>query len=103
MEVLYSLIGVHIRLDKIASDSFFTEHLTFMTRSWNGVINSLGNSILNRFCSEILLRIHCKIKWLTLEPLCMEHVSIRLGKIASNPLFTEHLTLMTRSSTGLIN
>ncbi|CAF3855838.1 unnamed protein product [Rotaria sp. Silwood1] len=66
--------GVHIRLDKIASDSFFTEHLTFMTRSWNGVINSLGNSILNRFCSEILLRIHCKIKWLTLEPLCMERM-----------------------------
>ncbi|CAF3353957.1 unnamed protein product [Rotaria sp. Silwood1] len=75
MEVLYSLIDIHLRLDKIASDSLFTEHLTtFMTCSWNGVINSLDNSILHRFCSEILLRIHCKINWLTLESLCMERM-----------------------------
>ncbi|CAF3354809.1 unnamed protein product [Rotaria sp. Silwood1] len=66
---------IHLRLDKIASDSLFTEHLTtFMTCSWNGVINSLDNSILHRFCSEILLRIHCKINWLTLESLCMERM-----------------------------
>jgi len=74
IEVLYSLIGVNIRLDKIANDPLFTEHLSFMTRSSNGIINSLDNAMLNRFCSEILPRIHCKIKWLTLEPLCMERI-----------------------------
>jgi hypothetical protein len=74
IEVLYSLIGVNIRLDKIANDPLFTEHLSFMTRSSNGIINSLDNSMLNRFCSEILPRIHCQIKWLTLEPLCMERI-----------------------------
>jgi hypothetical protein len=74
IEVLYSLIGVNIRLDKIASDPVFTEHLTLMTRSSNGVIKSLDVSILDRFCSNILPRIHCKIKWLNLEPLCMERI-----------------------------
>ncbi|CAF4569356.1 unnamed protein product, partial [Rotaria sp. Silwood2] len=65
---------VNTRLDKIASDPLFTEHLTFMTRLSNGFINSLDNSMLNHFCSVILPRIHCKIKWLTLEPLCVERV-----------------------------
>jgi hypothetical protein len=74
IEVLYSLIGVNIRLDKIVNDTLFIEHLTFMVRSSNGVINSLDNSMLNRFCSEILPRIHCKIKWFTLEPLYMERI-----------------------------
>ncbi len=41
IEVLYSLIGVNIRLDKIANDPLFTENLSFMTRSSNGIINSL--------------------------------------------------------------
>ena len=74
IEVLYSLIGVNIRLNKIVNDPLFTEHLTFMTHSSNGVIHSLDNSMLNRFCSEILPRIHRKIKWLTLEPLHMERI-----------------------------
>jgi hypothetical protein len=74
IQVLYSLIGVNIRLDKIASDPFFTKHLTFLTRSSNGFTNLFDNSMFNRFCSEILPRIHCKIKWLTLEPLCMERI-----------------------------
>ena len=74
IEVLYSLIGVNIRLDKIASDPLFTEHLTVMRRSSSGAINSLDNSILNLFYSEISPRIHCKIKRLTLEPLCVERI-----------------------------
>ena len=74
IEVLYSLIGVNIRLNKIVNDPLFTEHLTFMAHSSNGVIHSLDNSMLNRFCSEILPRIHRKIKWLTLEPLHMERI-----------------------------
>ncbi|CAF4289397.1 unnamed protein product, partial [Rotaria sordida] len=45
-----------------------------MKRSLNGIINSLDDSILKRFCSEILPKIHYKIKWLDLEPLCMEPI-----------------------------
>ncbi|CAF2464678.1 unnamed protein product [Rotaria sp. Silwood2] len=45
-----------------------------MRRSSNGVINSLDDSILERFCSEILPKIQYKIKWLDLEPLYMERI-----------------------------
>ena len=74
IEVLYSLIGVNIRLDKIASDPIFTEHLTLMKRSSNGVIKLLDDSIFDRFYSEILPKIHHKIKWLDVEPLSMERI-----------------------------
>ncbi|CAF0765299.1 unnamed protein product [Rotaria sp. Silwood1] len=74
IEVLYSLIGINIRLDKIVNDPIFTEHLTLMRRSSNGVINLLDDSILKRFYSEILPKIHYKIKWFDLEPLCMERI-----------------------------
>ncbi|CAF4658548.1 unnamed protein product [Rotaria sp. Silwood2] len=74
IEVLYSLIGVNIRLDKIASDPIFTENLTLMKRSSNGVIKLLDDSIFDRFYSEILPKIHHKIKWLDLEPLSMERI-----------------------------
>ena len=36
--------------------------------------NSLDDSIFERFYSEILPKIHHKIKWFDLEPLSMERV-----------------------------
>jgi hypothetical protein len=78
VEVLYSSIGVNIRLDQIAIDSIFTEYLPLITRSSNGSINSLDDSMLDRFCTEILPRIHRKIKWLTLEPSYIERLFLTL-------------------------
>jgi hypothetical protein len=43
IEVLYSLIGVNVRLDKIASDPIFTEYLTLITRSTNGIFSHYNN------------------------------------------------------------
>ncbi len=74
IEVLYSLIGVNLRLDQILKDPIFTEYLNLMKLSSNGAINPLDDSILDRFCSEILPEIHHKIKWLDLEPLSMENI-----------------------------
>jgi hypothetical protein len=74
IEVLYSLIGVDVRLEKIASDPIFTSHLPLLKRSSNGVIKSLDDPILDRLYSEILPTIHHKIRWLDLEPLSMERV-----------------------------
>lgn len=74
IEVLYSLIGVNIRLNKIASDRIFTEHLTLMKRSTNDIISAIDNSIVDRFCYEILPQIHHRIKWLNVEPVCIERI-----------------------------
>ena len=74
IEVLYSLLGVNMRFEKIASDPIFTEHLSLIKRSTNGVIVPLDDPIFGRFYSKILPKIHHKIKWLDLEPLSMEHI-----------------------------
>jgi hypothetical protein len=66
-EVLYSLFGVNKRLNKIAHDSVFTNGLTLWMPTLDGYVDSLPNSTLDRFCSQILPEIHQKIKWLELE------------------------------------
>ena len=74
VEVLYSLIGVNKRLNKIVHDSIFTSHLTLMERCSDGLLYQLTDSILDRFCSYILPKIHQKIEWLHLESRSMERI-----------------------------
>ncbi|CAF3538070.1 unnamed protein product [Rotaria sordida] len=72
VEVLYSLIGINKRLNRIGCDSVFTSNLTlyFLDK----YIHSLSDSMVNRFCSQILPEIDHKIKWLNLESKFMERI-----------------------------
>jgi hypothetical protein len=72
--LLYSLIGVDTRLNKIVYDSTFTKHLAFMTFDSNGCFYSLADLILDQFCSYILPKIRQKIEWLELESSSMERI-----------------------------
>ena len=74
INVLYSLIGVNKRIDRIVHDSIFTSSLTLFDYLSYGRIYPLPNLILERFCSEIIPKIHQKIEWLDLEPLSMKHI-----------------------------
>jgi hypothetical protein len=71
-EVLYSLLGVNKRLNKIAHDSVFTNDLSLLTFTWDGLVYSLPDPILDRFCLHILPKIHQNIKWLHLDSQSME-------------------------------
>jgi hypothetical protein len=73
-EVLYSLIGVNKRLNRIAHDSIFTNNLILFQRFSNDSIDPLPQSILDRFLKEILPSIHHRIKWLHLESASMENI-----------------------------
>ncbi|UJR29467.1 hypothetical protein I4U23_010679 [Adineta vaga] len=73
-QVLFSLLDVNRKLHNIASDPVFTEYLTLLIHSSNGIKTSIDNSMLDRFRRQILPNIHSKIKWLNLEPLSMEHI-----------------------------
>jgi hypothetical protein len=72
-EVLYSLIDVNQRLNKIVYDSIFTNHLTLL-RSESDLIYPLPNPMLDQFCSQILSSIHDKIQWFNLESSSMERI-----------------------------
>lgn len=72
VEVLYSLTGINKRFNRIAYDSVFTSDLTlYFSKEF---IHSLPQSMLDRFCLQILPRIHHKIKWLNLESRSMERI-----------------------------
>jgi len=74
VEVLYSLRDVNKRLDKMVHDSIFTSNLALFNSFSNGDIYPIPPLILDRFCSQILPKIHQKIKWPDLEPLSMERI-----------------------------
>lgn len=84
IKLLYALLGVEIRLNRILYDSIFTNRLTLVqfvpsrliVRRYSPLCFTypLPDPILDRFCSYILPKIHQKVKWLDLELLSMERI-----------------------------
>ena len=74
VELLYSLTGINIRLDRIISDPIFTRNITLLRHSSNRLIYPLVDAVLDRFCLQILPEIQYKINLLNLESLSMERI-----------------------------
>ncbi|CAM4776041.1 unnamed protein product [Rotaria magnacalcarata] len=74
LQVLYSLLGVSKRLNRIVYGSILTNHLTLLRSISNDSIYPLSNRMLDRFCLHILPEIHHKIKWLNLESCSIERI-----------------------------
>lgn len=72
IEVLYSLRDVNERFDILTNDRIFTENLTLIRNSSNEMTNILDHSMLHRFSTQTLPRIHTKIQWLELELISIE-------------------------------
>jgi hypothetical protein len=70
IDVLYSLMGVNDRLDRVVCDTYFTRFVDLAAIS----SNTENEIILSRFCLEISPRIHQNAKCLTLEPMSMERI-----------------------------
>ncbi|CAF3686864.1 unnamed protein product [Rotaria sp. Silwood1] len=67
IDVLYSLLDINNgRLDILAQDKIFTNILNFVD------IDNI--SLIDRFCIDILPRIHHNVKYIILEPVLMEHI-----------------------------
>ncbi|CAF1083285.1 unnamed protein product [Rotaria magnacalcarata] len=78
IDVLHSLIGVNRELDRLARDITFTQSLDLVAISSNKDNDSRNNSILDRFCFDILPRIQHNIDCLTLDLLLMDRI-LRIG------------------------
>ena len=57
-DILYSLIGVNQKLEKVACDITFTKTIDLIKTLSNKSMNSKVNAILDRFCFQVLPRIH---------------------------------------------
>lgn len=74
-DIHYSVQGVNQRLNRIIRDSIFTYRLSFIKQSSGNFIDRLSDqTILDRFCSQILPEIHDKIERLDLESTSMKTV-----------------------------
>jgi hypothetical protein len=74
VDVLFSLIGVNKKLDRLARDITFTQSINLLTR----LSNDHDNVKLNRFCRLILPQIQHNIQCFTLDSLSIDHV-LRVG------------------------
>jgi hypothetical protein len=74
MDVLYSFLGINDqRLDIIAQEQIFSDTLNFApTSQYTNEISSISGSVLDRFCNDILPRIHQNVNSLIVELLSME-------------------------------
>ncbi|CAF4465093.1 unnamed protein product [Rotaria socialis] len=71
-------MGVNMRLNQILRDSIFTSCLTLLRVVSNNRICPLPDTVLDRFCLEILPKIHNQIKWLNLESLSLERILLTI-------------------------
>ncbi|CAF5205071.1 unnamed protein product [Rotaria magnacalcarata] len=80
IDVLFSLIGVNKKLDRLAQDINFTRSIDLVRIISNekNSSSSRTNSILDRFCFDILPRIQHNIECLTLDSLSIDRV-LRIG------------------------
>jgi hypothetical protein len=87
IDVLYSLLGINNqRLEIIAQEQMFTNILNFVSVSQStDEISSIVGSTLERFCVDILPRIHRNVKSLILESISMECIL----RAANYPNLTE--------------
>jgi hypothetical protein len=75
VDVLYSLMGVNQRLNRIVHDTIFTRDLCLLEYlPDNKTSSALSNPILDRFCSKILPEIGHRIETLYLERTSMERI-----------------------------
>ncbi|CAF3223958.1 unnamed protein product, partial [Rotaria sp. Silwood2] len=80
MDVLYSIMNVgNQRLDNLVLEKAFTKTLNFVLTTSNDDIFSIDDSILNRFCINILPRIDHNVKSLILESVSMERILLAAG------------------------
>lgn len=72
VDILYSLFGIDDgRLDRIIREKTFSRHLNFKSILHH---KSTIESILDRFCEQILPQLHVNIRSLTVEPSYMERI-----------------------------
>ena len=75
MDVLYSLLDVdNQRLDIIVREETFTKSLNFILTTITDDVLSIADSILDRFCMNILPKIDYNVKSLILESGSMERI-----------------------------
>jgi hypothetical protein len=74
VDMLYSLVGVNQRFERLTLGSLYIHHLDFAVNRSDIHNSSVDTHILDRICEKVLPRINEKITKLTVDPLSMERI-----------------------------
>lgn len=72
--MLYSLVNVNERFDRLALDPLHVHHLNFTIETLDTSSHSTYANILRKICENILPRINDKVIEHTVVPFSLEHV-----------------------------
>jgi hypothetical protein len=106
VNVLYSLLGINNqRLDIIAQEQIFTNTLNFVSISQSSdEISPISDSLLHRFCIDVIPRIHENVKSLIVESVSMERI-LRAGNypnLSGLKIFNFNKAIVSRYFMGKI-
>ncbi|CAF5007940.1 unnamed protein product, partial [Rotaria socialis] len=114
IELLYSLVNVNQRFDRLVLDPFYTHHLDLTVRPLRYYTSPVKTQIFDRIRTQVLPRIHQKLNKITVDPLSMECIlgtiyyselnSLSLVNFQSETLL-QHLTgdtILIRLLTGQV-
>ncbi|CAF4284092.1 unnamed protein product [Rotaria socialis] len=103
MDILYSLSGVdNQQLDSILQENTFTNNLKFVIITLTDDILSSADPVLNRFCIDILPKIHYSVKSLILDSISMEKILLAgdYPNLTQLKLFNFNENIVSRYFTG---
>ncbi|CAF2056181.1 unnamed protein product [Rotaria magnacalcarata] len=92
VDILYSLVDVNQRFDRLALDSLYIHHLDLVIKRDDIHNSSVDTHIIERICSKILPRINDKVTKFILEPLSVKRV---LGTIHYPQLYSDEFYLIS--------
>lgn len=73
-DVLYSFVGVNKRLNQLVRDVMYTRSIELLKLRSKNADFSFTDSIMDRFCLDILPQIHELVECLTVESFSMERI-----------------------------
>ncbi len=103
IDVLYSLLDVdNQRLDTIAQENIFTNTLNFVSTTFTNDISSISDTIVHRFCINILPKIHHNVKSLIVDSVSMERILLAADypNLTELKLFSFNGNIASRYFTG---
>ena len=74
IDVIYSFVGVNRRFDKLVRDASYTRSIQLIKGNSTGNSCALSNRTIDRYCLNILPKIHHLIKCFTIEPFYMKRI-----------------------------
>ena len=74
VDLFICFMDINTRVEQIIHDPVFTRRLTLLRWSPTDFFYPVHNTIIDRFCFQIIPKICHNIKWLNLESSCIERV-----------------------------